>query len=76
MPLDGLEFLKSIPRGVGQAFFAGRCDSGLIITFALLICSPISAVMAVLASLVGAITAICVGVEPLLVYQGLWGYNR
>ena len=73
--IDWLQVLEAIPKGIGQVYLADNTISGCVIALSLAICSPLSALMAVLGSLIGTAVAVCMHVPLTGVYVGLWGYN-
>lgn len=62
-------------RGISEVFLLDSVLVGVLVVVALAVCSRIAAGMAVLGSLIGALTAMVVGVDGYTVYLGLWGYN-
>lgn len=73
--LDGVSVLSSLITGVGQIFFSGGFISALLIVIALVLCSPIGALVALLGSAIGLFAGIVLGLDLNLLYAGLWGYN-
>ncbi|XP_077864891.1 LOW QUALITY PROTEIN: urea transporter 1-like [Saccoglossus kowalevskii] len=73
--LDWIEILKSIPRGIGQCYACDNVISGSLITFSMLVCSPIIFGHALLGSLLGIFTGMALAVPPSQIYAGEWGYN-
>ena len=73
--IDWMLVLEAIPKGVGQVYLADNTVTGCVITVGLALCSPLSAIMAVLGSIIGIATALCMQVPLSAVYAGLWGYN-
>lgn len=73
--IDGEQLFWGIVRGVGQVWFASSRVSSLLILIGICFCSRISALMAIIGSVVGAFTAICLGAPLVEVYAGLWSYD-
>ena len=73
-PLTTIPVL-SLRVGVGQVFLADETLSGCVIVGALAVCSPGSAVVAVLGSGLGLAVGILMQVPLGGLYAGLWGYN-
>ena len=73
--VEWLKVLEAVPKGIGQVYLADDTVSGIVITVGLAVCSPISALMAVLGSVLGAAVALCMRVPLGGLYFGLWGYN-
>lgn len=67
--------LNAIFRGIGQLFFADKVISGVIMIIGIAICSRISAIFALVGSIVGMLTALAVGADGFAIYHGLWGFN-
>ncbi len=67
--------LNAIFRGIGQLFFADSVLSGVIMIVGIAICSRISAVFALVGSIVGMLTGLAVGADGFAIYHGLWGFN-
>ena len=70
-----LRVLEAVPKGIGQVYLADNTVSGTAITVGLAICSPTSALMAVLGSVLGTATGLLMQAPLESVYLGLWGYN-
>ncbi|MFY9180434.1 MAG: urea transporter [Venatoribacter sp.] len=62
-------------NGIGQVFFQGSVISGLIFLAALLVGSRLSALMAVLGSLIGLSVAWLWGASEPSIHIGAWGFN-
>ncbi|HEY7414577.1 MAG TPA: urea transporter, partial [Ktedonobacteraceae bacterium] len=68
--------LQGLFRGIGEVFFQNNLVTGIIFLIAILVNSRISALFAVLGSIVGMITALLLlGVDGQAVYIGLYGFN-
>lgn len=67
--------LNAILRGIGQLFFADKLISGVIMIVGIAVCSRISAIFALIGSIVGMLTAFVVGANGFAIYHGLWGFN-
>lgn len=75
LPIDAGRFFRAMPIGVGQVFLADQLAPGVLTLLAIGVCSPCSAVFALVGSLVGELTALAMGIDPTGIYAGLWGYN-
>ena len=71
----GMVFFEAIFRGIGQVFLADKVEARIVITVGILLCSPTSAVAAILGSLVGNAMALLVGAPAAAFAAGLYGYN-
>jgi urea transporter len=67
--------VKAAFSGIAQTFLVPEWYCGLIMLFGISFCSLISAIWALLGSLVGCIVAMGLGVTPKAIYGGLHGYN-
>ena len=68
-------FLEGITKGVGEVMFEDSVVTGVIFIIAILVNSRISAVFAVLGSLVGLLTAMVMQSPDAPMRLGLYGYN-
>ena len=73
--IDWLRVLEAVPKGVGQVYLAHNTVTGCMIAVGLAVCSPMSALLAVLGSVIGIAVALCMQVPLSAVYVGLWGCN-
>lgn len=68
--------LHAIFRGIGEVFLQNNVVTGVIFWIAILVNSRISALFALLGSIVGMLTALLLlGVDGYAVYIGLYGFN-
>lgn len=75
-PVSVVETLfNAVFRGISEVFLVDSVVTGIILVLAFAVCSRIAAGMAVLGSLVGALTAVAMGADGNTIYLGLWGYN-
>jgi urea transporter len=62
-------------RGIGEVMFQDKLATGVIFLFAIFVNSRISALFALLASALGALTAWTVGASGIAIFHGLYGFN-
>lgn len=68
--------LETFFRGIGEVFFQDNLVTGIIFLLAILVNSRISALFAVLGSIIGGLTALFLfGGNGFWVYHGLYGFN-
>jgi urea transporter len=72
---DPARILLAAFSGIAQTFLVPQWYCGLIMLLGIGLCSMISAVWALVGSLVGCIVAMGLGVSPDDIYLGLHGYN-
>jgi urea transporter len=71
-----INLVQAVFRGVGEVFFQNNFVTGIIFVLAILVNSRISALFAVLGSIVGLATAlVLLGADGYAVYIGLYGFN-
>ena len=76
MEFDAWQWGQSVLfRSLGQVFLLDNPISGGLVLAAMVVCSPVTALLALLGSLTGNATALLVGAPLPDVYNGLWGYN-
>lgn len=73
--LDSLQLAGSMLRGIANVYVSDALISGAMILFAILLTSPTRAVFAVVGCVVGTFTAVAFGIDPIMIYSGLTGYN-
>ncbi len=66
---------SAVLRGVGQLFLADSAVAGLIVLAAILVCSRIAAMLALVGSALGALTGLALGADGYDIYHGMWGFN-
>jgi urea transporter len=62
-------------RGIGEVMFQDKLATGVIFLFAIFVNSRISALFALVASALGALTAWTVGASGIAIFHGLYGFN-
>jgi urea transporter len=67
--------LEGVAKGMGEVMFQDNVVTGAIFIVAILVNSRISAVFAVLGSLIGLLTGLAMGVGETPLRLGLYGYN-
>jgi len=73
--ITGATFWQGITKGVGEVMFQDNVITGIIFIIAILVNSRISAIFAVLGSVLGLLTALAMGSPELPVHLGLYGFN-
>jgi urea transporter len=68
-------FFQGSIRGVGQVYLANEISSGILILAGIAVCSRIGALAAFGGSMLGAGTALAMGVPVQAVEQGMFGFN-
>lgn len=66
---------EGVAKGIGEVMFQDNVVTGIIFVVAILVNSRISALFAVLGSLVGLLTGLALGVGDTPLRLGLYGYN-
>lgn len=74
-PLTRSQVFTSLPVNFGQVFLADKLISGSLILLAVVICTPLGALVGLFGAMVGMVAAIILGIVPQNIYAGLWGYN-
>lgn len=69
------DVLLAIPKGVGQVWLCSGLPAGLLMWSGVLVCSPISAFLALLGSFTGMSWAMALGASDAALYEGIYGYN-
>ncbi len=72
---DAWAILNAIFRGIGQLFFLNSILAGVLIIIAILFCSRIAALFALVGSIVGMLTGLALGADGVSIFNGLWGFN-
>ncbi|KAM8872461.1 urea transporter 2-like isoform 2-T4 [Synchiropus picturatus] len=75
MSLDFHKLAIAVPVGVGQVYGCGSPWTGGLILLALLVCSPIICLHAVIGSAAGILSGLALAAPHGDIYSGLWGYN-
>jgi len=75
LSIDAAKLFEGMAVNVAQVFLLDSWWAGLLIVIGTIFCSPISAIMAVLGSVVSSCTALALGVDPNTIYNGLQGFN-
>ena len=73
--LDIMRLLLALVTGIGQIFFSGGFVSAILIIIALVLCSPMGALLGLLGCTIGLFTGLGLGIDLNGLYAGLWGYN-
>ena len=72
---DVPSLIEAVFRGIAQVYFQPNTACGAIMLIGIAVCSPISALFALMGSIVSTLTALGLGATPASVYAGLWGYS-
>ncbi|CAB9514197.1 Urea transporter 2 [Seminavis robusta] len=75
MQVTAAQFFAGSIRGIGQVFLADNLAAGFLTLIGMALCSRIGAVAAWMGSALGAITAICIGVDAAAIEAGMFGFN-
>lgn len=70
-----LRIFASLPIGFGQVFLMDNFISGMLVLFAVALCTPIGAAIGLLGSLLGIVAGFLFGSPTDAIYAGLWNYN-
>lgn len=70
-----LEIIPAISKGIGQVMFQENTITGIVIFIGILVCSRISALYALLGSLLGVIIALAFSFPLNMINVGLLGFN-
>ncbi len=70
-----LEIIPAVSKGIGQVMFQENTITGIIIFIGILVCSRISALYALLGSLLGVIIALVFSFPLNMIDVGLFGFN-
>ena len=73
--LDPTRLLTSSPINFGQVFLADNLIPGSLILLAVALCTPLGALVGLIGSVLGIVSALILGIVPNDIYAGLWGYN-
>jgi urea transporter len=73
--LTPVNMTNALFRGIGEVMFQDKLATGVIFLFAIFVNSRFSALFALLASALGALTAWTMGANGVSVFHGLYGFN-
>ncbi|XP_072179320.1 urea transporter 1-like [Diadema setosum] len=74
-PLDWLQILASIPRGIAQCYGSDNLVTGCLMSVGMLVCSPVVCCHCILGSMMGSLTGLALAATPSEIYNGSWSYN-
>lgn len=70
-----IQLMTASLKGFSQVLLVGNAISGFLILIGITLFSPILGIMALLSSIVGTVTGKYCGADPLLVREGIYGFN-
>ena len=69
------KLFASVPVNFGQVFLANRLLAGSLILIAVVVCTPLGAIVGLVGGILGILAGIILGIDPEALYAGLWSYN-
>lgn len=70
--VDWSELMLTVLRGVGQLAFVDKLVPSIMVIVSMFICSPIACFFALLGSLICVLTSVGLGINPQIMYNGIY----